>query len=301
MSVLYNIGSKAVYIYRLFWQKRSKKPVICIGGILAGGVGKTPIVREVAKYLDAPVVMRGYKREGSGAKPVKYGDSAAEVGDEAKMLAEGGLAVYIGDRWKSVRAINRAAAGAIVMDDGFQNPTIKKDVSILVFDGKIGVGNGFVLPAGPLREPLWFGIARADGVIIIGDSDNADIVKSYAAMLKKPVFLAKKEESNPGLSGKIIPFAGIGYPDKFFDSVARLPKVRVIETVPFPDHYAYKKQDFINLFKLAKKYDAELVCTEKDWVKFPENIRNKIRYMPLAIEIQPEFWKWLDKKLEEIK
>ena len=298
LSLVYNIVSKMVFIVRLFGQKRTKRPVICIGGLLAGGVGKTPVVREIAKRLDAPVVMRGYGAQMKNSHLVKAGDSANEVGDEAKMLSAGGLEVYIGDRLESIKAIDKSA---IVLDDGFQNPTIKKDISVLVFDGKVGVGNGFVLPAGPLREPLWFGLARADAVIIIDDSVAAAVVKGYAKLLKKPVFFAEKEVRNPGLFGKVIPFAGIGYPEKFFDSIGVLPKVRVIETVSFPDHYEYRKQDFVNLFKLARRYDAELVCTEKDWVKFPENIKKKIKYMPLGINMNSEFWRWLDREIRKKK
>jgi len=303
LSIVYNLASKTVYTIRLFRQKTSKRPVICVGGLLAGGVGKTPIVREVAKRLEAPVVTRGWGRASAGNWGlVKPNDSPTDVGDEAKMLATAGLEVYVGNRWENINTINNYPVPytlrPIVIDDGFQNPSIKKDISILVFDGKIGVGNGFVLPAGPLREPLWFGIARADAVIIIDETAATNVVKSYSRMLKKPVFLAKKEITNPDLFGKVVAFAGIGYPEKFFDSVAGLPKVRVIDTVSFPDHYVYQKQDFVNLFRLARKYEAELVCTEKDWVKFPENIKKKIKYMPMTVNIQPEFWKWLEKGIK---
>jgi tetraacyldisaccharide 4'-kinase len=314
VSILYVWGHVVIYISRLFRQKTSKRPVICIGGILAGGVGKTPIVREIAGRLDAAIVMRGYgaktKGQRSKTKLVKQNDSAGTVGDEAKMLYDEGLQVFVGpDRWQSVQLANEyeqftpnnasktIAHGAIVLDDGFQNPSVKKDISILVFDETIGVGNGFCLPAGPLREPLCFGISRADAVIIIKSNDYSTL-KFQLSTFKKPVFLAKNESLNPGLYGKVITFAGIGYPQKFFDAVANMPRVRIMESVSFPDHYDYKKQDIINLFKLAKKYDAELCCTEKDWVKLPENVRKKIKYVPLVTTIQPEFWEWLEEKLK---
>jgi tetraacyldisaccharide 4'-kinase len=95
------------------------------------------------------------------------------------------------------------------------------------------------------------------------------------------------------LFGKVVAFAGIGYPKKFFDSVAAMPKVRVMETASFPDHHFYSKDDILRLFRMARKHGAELVCTEKDWVKLPENIRRKIKYAPLAVQIQPEFWEWV--------
>ncbi|MCL1902028.1 MAG: tetraacyldisaccharide 4'-kinase [Alphaproteobacteria bacterium] len=310
LSLVYIAGHMVIYFSRLFWQKASKRPVICIGGILAGGVGKTPIVKEVAGRLDATIVMRGYKgkskkEEGRSVK-VNKNSAVSEVGDEAKMLSDHGLEVYIGDRAKNIEYLNYTGSPAehrpIVMDDGFQNPTVKKDISILVFDEKIGIGNGFCLPAGPLREPLWFGLGRANAVIIIkNDNHNQFSTFNFQFSIKKPAFLAKNESLNPGLFGKVIAFAGIGYPQKFFDAVSAMPRVRVIESVSFPDHHEYTKQDILNLFKLAKKHDAELTCTEKDWVKLPENIRKKIKYVPLVTTIEPGFWEWLNEKLENLK
>jgi len=310
-SLIYFIFAKSVYIYRLFRQKMSKRPgnsvpVICVGNIMAGGVGKTPIVREIAGFLaNSAIVMRGYGAANSHKNSnlrVRATDFAMDVGDEPKMLSDCGFSVFVGkDRVLSLKMAEKAGFSYIVMDDGFQNPSVKKSVSLLVFDEKIGVGNGFMLPAGPLREPLRCGLRRADAIIVISDTldNNALCLMPYA--LKKPVFLAKKDTINPGLFGKVVAFSGIGYPDKFFDSVRGMNKVRVIETVSFPDHYEYKRQDFINLFKLAKKHGAELVCTEKDWVKFPENIKKKIKYAPLVVKIEPDFYDWLADKVKEVK
>jgi tetraacyldisaccharide 4'-kinase len=206
LAALYYLAGKVVYFFRLFRQKISKRPVICIGNILAGGVGKTPVVMEIAKRIHAPVVMRGYGRD------KKVGD----IGDEAKMMQKAGIRVLVGDRKKNIRALNgEAAAGPIIMDDGFQNPTVKKDISILVFDQGIGLGNGFLLPAGPLREPRS-AVRRADAVIIIrGQKKNPkfDIPKGI------PVFYAFARTIMPETSGKIVAFAGIGYPQKFFNAV----------------------------------------------------------------------------------
>ncbi|MDR1207541.1 MAG: tetraacyldisaccharide 4'-kinase [Rickettsiales bacterium] len=306
-SILYICGHLAVYIFRLFHQKTSKRPVICIGGILAGGVGKTPVVYEIARRFGAVIVMRGYKgikdRGKTESKLVKTSDSANNVGDEAKMLANHGLRVYVGpDRWESIKLAENQGSHTpgphpIVFDDGFQNPSVKKDVSILVFDGKIGVGNGFCLPAGPLREPLYMGLNRADAVIIIKNDDDSQFAIHNSQI---PVFLAKNELVNPGLHGKVVAFAGIGYPRKFFDSVAKMPNVSIVKSIPFPDHYDYKKQDIADLFKCAEKHGAQLCCTEKDWVKLPEIFRNKIKYVPLRTTIQPEFWEWLDSRIAQI-
>lgn len=274
LSVAYFFASKAVYFYRLFRQKSSKKPVICIGGLLAGGVGKTPIVRQVATFLSAAVVMRGYKG-----------------GDEAKMLKNAGLVVFEGpDRIQSIKNAEKAGFTSIVMDDGFQNPGIKKDISILVFDEKIGVGNGFVLPAGPMREPLC-AVRRADAIIIIGHKGQA--IERRLKKYGKPIFYAENKTIIPAKIGKFIAFAGIGYPQKFFNNLPKKP----VKTVSFPDHYRYKDSDIKRLLAMAGTEKATLLTTEKDWVRLPLDVRRKIQFAPLETTISLEFYSWLEKQM----
>ncbi|MCL2338778.1 MAG: tetraacyldisaccharide 4'-kinase [Proteobacteria bacterium] len=323
VSMVYATGFFIVYFYRLFRTNLSKRPafsngkntgkipVICIGGLLAGGVGKTPIVGEIAKFLpNAAVVMRGYKGKrdgGKGNKLVKKGDSAGDVGDEAKMLSDSGIPVFVGsDREKSIKMAKKAGFLGVVMDDGFQNPTIEKDISILVFDGKIGIGNGFMLPAGPLREPLNAGLRRADAIIIIGTMDDgrrtqkirlpSSIIHHPSSL---PVFLAKTESADPGIVGNIVAFAGIGYPQKFFDGVQKLFGNRLIKTIPFPDHYAYVAADIAQLIAESDRAGATPVTTAKDWVKIPEKYKNKIQVIPLKTTIESAFFKFLKEKLNE--
>lgn len=293
-----------VWIYRLFCRFSSKTPVICIGGLLAGGVGKTPIVREIARRLNAPIVMRGYRgRKARAGIRVRAADPARDVGDEPKMLVESGLTVYVGDRRQNIEALNYNAEGlppAIVLDDGFQNPGVKKDVSIIVFDESVGVRNGLVLPAGPMRETLRSGIGRCDAVMIVqgdeGVSNTLPVIR-IAKKKRKPVFFVRREMDMKGFFGKYVAFAGIGYPSKFFDALRAVPSVRIVEKIAFPDHHYYNKGDIIRMFQAAKKYDARLICTEKDWVKLPRNIKSKVRFVPLKITIQPNFYSWLEKKL----
>jgi len=280
VSLVYFIISKSVYFSRSFRAKSSKRPVICVGNILAGGVGKTPIVQEIAKNLDAPVIMRGYKG-----------------GDEAKMLQKAGILVFVGDRIKSINYLNSIKkAGPIIMDDGFQNPTIKKDISILVFDGKIGDGNSFLLPAGPLREPLS-AINRADAVIIIrqkaegGRQKLTEKIKEY----NKPIFYAENKTRLPSAICHLpfIAFAGIGYPQKFFDNLPKKP----VRSISFPDHYQYTEADLNKLFALAKKENAELITTMKDWVRLPPYAQKKIKVAKLETTIEPAFYNWLHQEL----
>jgi tetraacyldisaccharide 4'-kinase len=316
-SWLYFLISRPVFFYRSFWQKSSKTPVICVGGILAGGVGKTPVVREIAKmFPNSAVVMRGYGGIGAGEGGlVRHDDSALAVGDEAKMLSGSGLPVFVGsDRQKNIKSAEKAGFSFIIMDDGFQNPGVKKDVSILVFDAEIGVGNGFMLPAGPLREPLS-AIARADAVVIIGGKGQAarrrlpELVKKY----KKPVFFAKKEVADIGLRGRVAVFAGIGYPAKFFNDVKKFDMSRVtdIAFLPFPDHHKYSAADMHWLEcralgdsenkggACAGKKPACLVTTEKDFVRIPDFSHKKdVRFVPLKITFDPEFETWLKRRLK---
>lgn len=307
VSAIYIFVHYVVFISRLITRKNNKSlktPVICVGGILAGGVGKTPIVRALAERFNAPVIMRGYK---SKQKNVGYRaqsiDTSFDIGDEAKMLSDSGLSVWVGDRLSSISKINAAPIlpDAIIMDDGFQNPTIKKDISILVFDENIGIGNGYCIPAGPLREPLGSGVARCDAVIVVRDSGAMPRPIGQLRNRRRPIFIAEREPINPGLNGKVVAFAGIGYPKKFFNTVQTLPKVRLIESVSFPDHHDYSKEELIKLFQIAKSHEAQLVCTEKDWVKLPKQIRKKIKFLPIEIHLKNEFWNWLNITLSKAK
>lgn len=273
LSFLYFIASRFVFISRQFRQKNSKIPVICVGGLLAGGVGKTPIVREIAKKINAAVVMRVY-----------------HGGDEAKMLKSAGLKVFIGaDRTQSIKNAVKAKFKFIVMDDGFQNPTIKKDISILIFNSEIGIGNGFVLPAGPMREPLG-AIKRADAIIITGKKSVA--LESKLKKYNKPIFFAENKTVIPNGITKFIAFAGIGYPEKFFKNLPKKP----VKTLSFPDHHEYTNTDIKKLFMIANTNNAKLITTEKDWVRLPTDVCKKIQFSPLETTISPEFYSWLKKQ-----
>ncbi len=281
-SWIYYFVGRVVFFVRRIRAIKSRRPIICVGNIFAGGVGKTPIVRAVATYFDAPVVMRGYK------KSAKTGN----VGDEASMLARSGLAVHVGDRKSNVILLNKQMDehGPIVMDDGLQNPTIKKDVAIIVFDEGLGYGNGFLLPAGPLREPKS-AAEKADAIIVIRNSKPK---KKFVLPVGVPVFYAKNKTVSPYSDGeKLVAFAGIGYPKKFFGALKN-----VVATRAFPDHYQYTDEDLEKLFALAKRKKAKLVTTEKDWVRLPEDAQEKIKYAQLDTVIDDRFFDWIKGKIK---
>ena len=281
LSLVYYVVSRTVYWLRSKKQIKSKRKIICVGNILTGGVGKTPIVRQIAKYLDAPVVMRGYKKS----------ENTAGLGDEAVMLANDGLIVHVGDRKSNIVLLNKQSSDTpIVMDDGFQNPTIKKDVSILVFDEGLGYGNGFLLPAGPLRETKR-ALKRADAIIVIR---NKNPKKKFKLPYGKPVFYAENQTVSPyDENQKVVAFAGIGYPVKFYNSLNN-----VVKTVSFSDHYQYTDKDIEQLCELAKKNNARLITTEKDWVRLPVAVRDEIKYAKLETKIDNSFFEWLGEKLK---
>lgn len=283
-SLFYLIGSRTVFNMRKHREYISRRPVICFGNILSGGVGKTPIVRNVAKFFDAPVIMRGYKKS-------KETDS---IGDEAKMLSADDILVHVGDRKSNLILLNKQNANTpIIMDDGFQNSSIKKDISVLVFDEGIGFGNGFLLPAGPLRERKS-AIGRADAIILI-KRKNAH--PDFSLPTNIPVFYAKNSEICPyDKNTNIVAFAGIGYPEKFFNSIP----CKVVEKIPFPDHYQYDDDDIKRLISLAKKKNAKLLTTEKDWVRLPKWAQKEIRFSALQTEIDGKFYDWLKGKVNEV-
>ena len=282
VSFVYYLASRVVYFFRARRPYQSRRGVICVGNILAGGVGKTPIVRSIATYLDAPVVMRGYK------KTAKTGN----IGDEALMLSRAGLIVHTGDRKSNVVLLDKQKSEKtpIVMDDGLQNPTVKKDISILVFDEGIGYGNGFLLPAGPLREPKSHA-AHADAIIIIRSKTPR---KNFTVPAGIPVFYANTQTVSPyDENVPLVAFSGIGYPKKFFKCLSN-----VVATRAFPDHYQYTDADIEKLISLAEKKKAKLITTEKDWVRLPENVRDKIKYARLETVIDNLFWDWLGEKIK---
>jgi len=281
LSVLYYMAARMVYLVRSIGAYKSRRPVVCVGNIFAGGVGKTPIVRAIAQTLGAPVVMRGYKKCAA----------TGNIGDEATMLSRAGLQVHTGNRKSNVRLLNAQNEDTpIVMDDGFQNPRIKKDISILVFDERMGAGNGFVLPAGPLREPMR-AARRADAIIII--KSNGGRVRKMKLPHGVPVFYAHNRTVSPyDDKTRLAAFAGIGYPKKFFSVLKN-----VVYKKGFADHYQYTDDDIERLRKAAARHKAKLVTTEKDWVRLPENVRGEIKYARLETEIESGFYDWLKEKL----
>lgn len=248
-------------------------PVLCVGNYHVGGAGKTPTVLAFVKLLrelgETPVVLsRGYGGELHG--PIKVDPErhiAADVGDEPLMLARTVAVVVARDRIEGVALARSQNASVILMDDGFQNPAITKDASLIVIDGARGLGNACIFPAGPLRAPLTPQLDRTDALVIVGDGSAADAVATAVAARGKPVMKAQVRAdaaSVAALSGKrVLAFAGIGDPARFFRTL-RANGVDVVRERTFADHHPFSESEIEALTTEATRDALTLVTTEKD-------------------------------------
>ena len=290
LSALYGVAAGS---HRLFARPaRMPVPVVCVGNIVAGGAGKTPTALAVARLLSARGLAPHFLTRGYGGRlsgPVRVdpdNHDAAAVGDEALLLARAAPTWLARDRAAGARAAAAAGADVIIMDDGHQNPHVAKDLSIIVVDGGFGFGNGRLLPAGPLREPVTTGLARADAVVVIGpDTSN---VRQQLAGFGRPVLAA---ELLPGMAAyeigerAVVAFAGIGRPGKFFETLEGIG-CQLVGRHSFPDHYRYTPDDIMGLVEEAAGHRAELVTTEKDWVRRDADARAMARALPVQLEWQ---------------
>lgn len=254
------------------------RPVVCIGNLTLGGAGKTPVVEAVRAYLSgkglrAASLSRGYG--GTLAGPSKVDSEAhgpSEVGDEPLMLAATGESWISRKRDDGARAMVADGVDVIVMDDGHQNPDLMKTVSVVVVDASEPFGNGFVFPKGPLREPVTVGLARADAVVMMGNGETPKAIEASGL----PVRRARLSAANDLPAGDYVAFAGIGRPERFFDSLRSRAGLMLKETVPFADHHVYSAGDLSYLGKLAKERGAKLVTTAKDHVRLPKDFAAKV-------------------------
>lgn len=280
------LTSPLAMIYRLAGQRRIARtvpeavgiPVVCIGNLTLGGAGKTPITQATRSYyaskgVRAASLSRGYRGSIETAHRVDpTHDTAAQVGDEPLMLSALGESWISKDRPAGARAMKADGVQLIVMDDGHQNPTLKKTLSIVVMDATNPVGNGHVFPKGPLREPAAAGLARADAVVLMGDGAPPAILEDFA----RPILRARLVPLAPLPPGRYVAFAGIGKPSRFFDALQKQPGIDLAEGAPYPDHHLFTPYDLNFLMKLAAERDAQLVTTDKDHVRLPADMKPKV-------------------------
>jgi tetraacyldisaccharide 4'-kinase len=278
---------------------RAAVPVVCVGNPTLGGAGKTPLALTLARLLAAEgetpaLLSRGYG--GALAGPLKVDPAqhrAADVGDEPLLLARAAPTFVARDRVAGAAAAAAAGASLIVMDDGFQNPSLAKDFSVLVVDARRAIGNGRVFPAGPLRAPLAAQLARVDALVVVGHERGADHVASAASAHGLPVFRAALEPDAAVLAalsgGRVLAFAGIGDPEKLFATLERAG-TKVAARMSFPDHHRYTGEEARELCGTATRQSLALVTTEKDLVRMAgephlATLATRVRALPVVLTL----------------
>jgi tetraacyldisaccharide 4'-kinase len=279
---------------------RAGLPVLCVGNFTLGGAGKTPAVIMLARMLaeagERPFCLsRGYGGSEAGPKLVDgNADSAARVGDEALLLARAAPTVLARDRVAGVAFAQTQGANVAVLDDGLQNPSVVKDFTLAVIDARRGVGNALVFPAGPLRAPLDAQLGQTNALLVVGEGNAADGIASRLRAQSRPVFHARLVPDQAAVSGlggqKVLAFAGIGDPEKFF-ATAAAAGIIVARRRAFPDHHQYTPQDASELILRAEHSGLTLLTTEKDRARMNGDARlaalaASVQTLPVTMVIQ---------------
>ena len=303
----------ATWLWRLgAWRRgrgvvpyRAPVPVVCIGNLTAGGAGKTPMVAALLERLLADgrkphVVSRGHGGGLEGPHRVDpERDRHGDVGDEPLLLAAFAPVWVARERAAGVAAAAEAGAELILMDDGFQNPTVVQDRAILMVDAGPGFGNGCLIPAGPLREPVAAGVARADVVVLVGsEAERKAAIARWPGLANAAAARLVPRETGLSLAGeKVLAFAGIGRPGKFFTTLKALG-AEIVEAVPFADHCDYPPAVLRRLQRRALAEGAMLVTTEKDAVRLPAGFRREV--VVVQVHLEPGEWAAIDQAFAQL-
>ncbi|MCX7898841.1 MAG: tetraacyldisaccharide 4'-kinase [Methylocystis sp.] len=284
---------------------RASLPAIVVGGLTAGGDGKTPLVLAIARRLSAlgenpALLTRGYGRRRGTEAPLVVDltrHDASDVGDEALLLARGAMTIVGADRFAGAALAKAMGASVVVLDDGFHSARVAADLSILAIDSNYGAGNGRCLPAGPLRAPLDAQLAAADALVVIGDGDRGADLSRRA---DKPVFSARIVADGAAFKdARVIAFAGIARPKKFFHSL-REAGATLIESHGFADHHTFTARELKKLAARREILGARLVTTEKDAARLDAKTAHDHGVETLPVELVFDDVAAIDAALSEI-
>lgn len=282
--------------------RKAGLPVICLGNLTVGGAGKTPAAIAVAQLLLAAherpfFLSRGYGGRLSGpvrVNPATHG--AADVGDEPLLLTRLAPTIVGSDRIAGAKFAQFAGASVVVMDDGLQNAALAKDLTIVVVDGRRGIGNGHIIPAGPLRAPLGMQLERAQALLVVGQPDGAARLIDRAQRRGIAVFHARLEPDRGVIAAigrrKALAFAGIGDPEKFFATLADCG-IDIAERASLPDHHKYTAAQAQDLITRAQAKNLMLITTEKDQVRLTgepalETLAARTSVLPVRLVIEEQ-------------
>ncbi len=275
------------------------KPVICVGNFIAGGSGKTPVAMALGKLLqqiisesENPNYKFAYLSSGYKGKSLAFQEvdriihTSKEVGDEPLLLSEISQTFVAKNRLFGAKKIDlMEELKTIILDDGMQNNSLKKDLTIAVVDGNIGFGNGFMIPAGPMRQDFETDYKKVDFVVFVGQPKE-NLVQKFRN--KKVVFADLKAKNLQDFTNnQVIAFCGLAYPDKFFSFLEK-QSIEIVQKISFPDHYDYKNSDLLELIKIAESKNAKLVTTKKDWIKFSQDFKERISYLDVELKFIDE-------------
>lgn len=268
-------------------------PVICVGNFTVGGTGKTPVCIAIAKqakkmHLTPGFLTRGYG--GSIGEPHvvdRKHDSARQVGDEPLLLSDHAITATTPNRIAGAKLLMQRGCDLLIMDDGFQSAQLHMDYALVVVDGRYGIGNGHVLPAGPLRARLIDQMRFATGIVRMGEDKAGEAVVRQAARAGRPIFDAWLRPRTPDryAGRRYLAFAGIGHPDKFFDTVTRVGGT-IAMSRSFPDHHFYSNDELKELVSTAEGAELELITTAKDFARLrngtaPQELLDKLNVLEI--------------------
>tara|TARA_Y100000590_G_C15710929_1_gene1010256 strand:- start:188 stop:1183 length:996 start_codon:yes stop_codon:yes gene_type:complete len=290
LSLIFRLGTKIRNL--ISHTQKSSLPIICVGNIVIGGAGKTPVSLKIGKLLiesgyNPHFISKGYAGMIKSNTLVESWHSPKSVGDESLLLSQ--IApTWIGiNRNESIKLAKEKGCNCIIMDDGFQNPTIHKDFSIVVINASQEFGNKRVIPSGPLRESIKRGLSRTNLIIVIGKVTKflKETIPDHIPIIQANFIINNETKIFKGQ--KITAFAGIAYPEKFFNSL-REQGAKITKEITYPDHHIFDENDLLSLAEIANKTQSILVSTQKDYVRIPKSYRSLINTLEGKIVFENE-------------